>query len=61
MFPNKPVKVCSLSSSGLMGGNAHHHQGGGHCKQMIRVLAITFHLRDMLLTLQFECSKSSLS
>ena len=35
-----------------MGGNSHHHQGGGHCKQMIRVLAITFNLRD-LLTLQF--------
>ena len=60
MFPYKTVKVCSLTSSGLMGGNAHHHQGGGHCKQMIRVLAITFDLRD-LLTLQFECNKSSLS
>ena len=29
VFPYKPVKVCSLSSSGLMGGEPHHHQGGG--------------------------------
>ena len=29
VFPYKPVKVCSLSSSGLMGGEAHHHRGGG--------------------------------
>ena len=29
VFPYKPVKVCSLSSSGLMGGEANQHQGGG--------------------------------
>ena len=28
VFHYKPVKVCSLSSSGLMGGEAHGHQGG---------------------------------